>query len=85
MDLSRGIVIYDYLMEKYKGTNYGSILALLPYAVMNDTEKLEFFILYSYTHGHRLKICYPSTEKEPDAKKIIRIGDVPDGYMYMKK
>lgn len=81
----RIMAIYDSLMEKYKGTNYGSILALLPYAVLYDTKKLVFFIKYSCKHKHRLKICYPSTEPEPDQSKIMYIGDVPDGYMYIKK
>ena len=84
-DLARGSAIYDFLMDKYKGTDYGSILALLPYAVQNDLEKLEFFIIYSHTHGHRLKICYPGKEQEPDASKILYIGAVTDGYMYIKK
>lgn len=84
-DLARGKVLYDYLMESNKGTDYGSILALLPYAVQGNMEELERIMVRSVTYHHRLKICYPGIEQEPDAKKIICIGDVPDGYMYMRK
>ncbi len=78
----KGEDLFYYFTHDHPDEDYRSIVALLPYALMN-IEKAYRLLERSITENKTLIPVYPGIEKV-DTTGMEYVGEIPDGMLYMK-
>lgn len=78
----KGEELFYYFTHDHDDKDYSSVVAMLPYAVM-DLKKAYEVLERVVRDGKTLVVVYPGIENT-DTSKMEYVGDVVDGGMYIK-